>query len=249
MREDKVDLQEEVGIAIDRMLHWLDVYINTRELFPTSKIELQRAVMDAALAKASDGIKKQLEQYEVEEVERLRREEERRKSTNPKKGWYIHTTEGVMGVNWSFVERIEQEKFENKKRFFLYRKHRSEIMCKCHGNDGASCENCYGTGFEGGWTFTYSFPAVNVIVDTNPDENDDGRPIGDLQFRVSQFRTITPGDVIVDEEGLRWRVLGVEGSWNQKKDYGWKVHAFTVHPTLGESKFPLTHNKPGDENA
>lgn len=243
MREDKVDLKEEVSTAVDLMLHWLDVYSNTRSDTITSPIEFKRAVMDAALTQANEGIKQQLEQYEAEEIERLRREEEAQKSNNPKKGWWIKTMESRIGFNWSVIERMEQEKFKDKKRFFLYRKQLSEILCECKGRDGSSCTNCYGTGFDGGWVYAYPFPAVGVRKEAQPDAETDGRLLGEMHFQASLFRSIRPGDVIVGEDDMRWRVLSVRGNWNQEFSYGWLVHAFTVHPTLGESKFPLTHNE------
>jgi len=237
------DLTEEVEIAVDRMLHWLDVYTRTRSSTITPSIEFQRAVMDAALMKADEGIKKQLEQYEAEEVARVKRREEVEKSNDPKKGWWIHTLSPRMGVNWHLLERFEQEKFKNPKRLFLYRKQRSELMCDCKGRDGSSCGTCYGTGFDGGWVFAGPFPAVGVRKEAEPDTETDGRLLGAMHFQVSLFRRIIPGDVVVDEDGVRWRVLRVEGGWNQNYQYGWLVHAFTVHPTLGQAKFPLTHNE------
>lgn len=236
MREDKIDIKEEIAGAIDGMLHWLDVYLSTRNITPS--INLQREVMNAALLQATDGIKKQLDQYEKEEAARVKRREEAAKSDNPKKGWWITTGESRMAVNWHLLERFEQEKFENKERFFLYRKQRSELMCNCEDEERTSCEKCYGTGFDGGWKYAGSFPAVEVI---NEATNDEG--IGGLVFRASFFRTIRPDDVVVDEDGKRWRVVNVEGfdQENIGQYEGWKISAFSVHHTLHHSKFPLTH--------
>jgi len=246
MREDQKNVEEEISHAVDGMLRWLDVYLSTRNITPS--IELQRKVMKAALVQAKEGIEQQLEQYEKEEVARIKRQEELEKSNNPKKGWWLYNAGSRMAVNWHLLERIEQEKFKNKERFFLYRKQRSELMCECADEERASCEKCYGTGFDGGWVFAGSFPAVNVIRNSDGDEfYVTGE--GSLNFQVSFFRTIRPDDVVVDEDGKRWRVCNVEGvdrdALMREHYVGWTVSMWSVCPkhltTPGHEKFPLTH--------
>lgn len=71
----------------------------------------------------------------------------------------------------------------------------------------SQCETCFGVGFERGY-----FDPIVLYVNFSPDQNEAQlEPLGEVETDIvrawtSNFPILSDGDIIIDPEGVRWRV-------------------------------------------
>ena len=245
--EKEKQIEKEIGVVVDRLTSWLDTYLTTRGNTLSPSLDFKKSVLDKTASKTVEALETLKSQYVTEEEERQKRKE---RGDGPH-GWYLYQTEGKSAVSWPLIERNRLDFFNApKERFHLYSRHTSGIICpQCWSGDNKeldpNCKICWGTNFEGGYSYHYPIPALHVRRDEEP---------GSLKFHTSFFRRLVPGDVVIDEDEKRFTVKSISSITKVDADQsveppvweGWFVWAEAS--TGGAAGFPTTHNSKNNDN-
>lgn len=161
------------------------------------------------------------EQAEEERLARLR-------TGQPPRGWMLHQKEAMVVINPSLMKREQLRRCRGHETFAIYVPLYGGTVCAaCNAGwpSRAECNNCYGTGWVGGWQYHRNVMAVGVEPTSE----------GCLGFRCHSSDRLACDDIVI-AKGARWRVIGV-APYTCNEFSGWSVVCEPVPPHSPADRF------------
>lgn len=152
----------------------------------------------------------------------------RRRAGLPPRGWMIHQHESMVVINPSLMKREQLRGCKGHETFAIYVPLYGGTVCTACNAGWPSrndCNNCYGTGWVGGWQYHRNVMAVETEHGTDHS----------LTFRCHSSDRLACGDVLIANEE-RWVVVGVT-PYVCPEFKGWSVFCTEVPQSSPMSRF------------